>query len=140
MLNNKKFISGIIAGIIAGVAFGIVMAIQGLTPLVAKMIGKESISVEWIVNLIYSAFIGILFVWWFGRKINSIVSALGFGLLQGLIWWVLGALTIRPLVFGLPLQYGNAFDYHNMMFLISHVVYGLVLGGAYFMIARPKVN
>lgn len=132
MISNKKYVGGVVAGLVAGLAFGLTLAIMGQTPLIPKMIGKESLALEWLINLIYSAFIGIFFVWWFGKKVTTLNNSILFGLLHGCIWWVLGALTIRPLVFELPLQYGKAFDTTNMMFLAAHFVYGIVLGFVYY--------
>lgn len=140
MGNNNKYVAGVIAGIVAGLAYGLMMALVGLTPLVAKMTGKESLAIEWMVNLVYSGIIGVLFVWWFEKKLVSIEKSVIFGLIHGIIWWVLGALTLRPLIFGLPLQYGKIFETYNMMFFIGHLIYGVVLGIVFYKMYSIKQN
>lgn len=138
MVNNNKYIAGVIAGIVAGLAYGLMMALVGLTPLVAKMTGKESLAIEWMVNLVYSGFIGVIYIWWFGNKLVTIEKSVIFGLINGIIWWILGALLLRPLVFGLPTQIGHPFETTNLMFLIGHLLYGVVLGLVFFKIYKKR--
>lgn len=139
-MGNNKYVAGVVAGIVAGLAYGLMMALIGLTPLVAKMTGKESIAIEWMVNLVYSGFIGVIYVWWFGNKLLSIEKSVVFGLIHGIIWWILGALILRPLVFGMHIQLGYPFESTNLMFLIGHLVYGVVLGIVYFKVFGMKVK
>lgn len=136
MIRHEKYYAGIGAGIVGGVVFCFIMSIVGLSPLVAKIMEKEYLVLEWMGSLIYSGFIGGLYVWWFGKKTTTIEKSILSGLVHGAVWWMLGALIIRPLVLGLPLQLENPFDATNTMFFLSHLAYGVVLGNIFFQLNR----
>ncbi len=140
MESQKKYIGGIVGGISGGVVFGMMMAMMGMMPMIAKMIGSDSAAVGWIIHLIISATIGITYVWLFGNKTLSAMNGIVYGMIHGVIWWVLGALTIMPLMLGMGVQYGNAFAKMNMMSLMGHIIYGVILGLVFYVMVNKKTQ
>lgn len=50
--------AGIVGGLAGGVVSGMMMQMMGMIPMVAMLVGSESVVVGWIVHLIIAAFIG----------------------------------------------------------------------------------
>lgn len=123
--NNK---AGVIGGIAGGVVFGMLMQMMGMMPMIAMMVGSESVLVGWILHLIISAVTGVLFVMMFGSKVSTNADGVRYGLIYGLIWWVLGPLVIMPVILGMGIQIQNAFGQAQLMSLMGHLVFGVILG------------
>lgn len=118
---------GVIGGLVGGLIFGMLMFMMGMMPMIAMMVGSESVMVGWVVHLLISAATGALFVVAFGTKVKSLSSATMFGAVYGVIWWVLGALIIMPVILGMGVQLASMFDQMRMMSLMGHVIFGVVL-------------
>jgi len=61
--------------------------------------------------------------------------SMGAGIVYGVIWWVLGALIMMPLMLGMSdmiLQIGDA----QWMSLVGHVIFGIVTAGFFTLIQR----
>jgi uncharacterized membrane protein YagU involved in acid resistance len=122
-----NFKSGVIGGLVGGLIFGMMMAMMGMMPMIAMMIGSESVVVGWILHLLISAFTGGVFAVLFQGVVNSYASAVWYGVLYGIIWWVLGAIIIMPVILGMGVQFANMFDQMRIMSMMGHVVFGAVL-------------
>lgn len=132
MKTKNEYIGGILGGLAGGMVFGMMMAMMGMMPMIAKMIGSDSAVVGWVIHFIISATIGVFYAWWFGKLTVTYSKALVFGMIHGVIWWILGALTIMPLMLGMPVQYANAFAQMNLMSLMGHLIYGVILSLLYY--------
>ena len=131
---NSK--AGLIGGLAGGLVFGLMMSMLGMMPLIAKLVGSDSVAVGWAVHIVISLIIGFSYAWWFGRKTVSCGSGTGFGLLHGVIWWVLGPLLVMPVLMGMGPQFANMFATMNMLSLMGHLVYGVITGLTYFAVAK----
>lgn len=153
----------ILAAIVAGVAAGIVMGL-GMQMMMApapdggqvsmmsmvadiplrydrtgSLAQYNKMAVGWIYHLFNSAIIGAFFGLIFGGLIRTYRAGLGWGAFYGLIWWVLGGLTLMPLLLGMP-----AFAPLRMPemrsvavgSLMGHLIYGLILGAVYVALTR----
>ncbi len=60
-------------------------------------------------------------------------SGVGYGLGYGVIWWLLGPLTLMPLFMGMGLgvNWNVAAMTDGMPSLVGHLIYGAVLGSLY---------
>lgn len=126
-----KAVHGALAGVAGGVVFGILMAMMGMLPMVAGLVGSESAVVGGLVHLVISAGIGVLFG--LVAPVAGIGVLLGAGALYGALWWVLGPLVIMPAWLGMPLFTVNQMA---LMSLLGHVIYGLVAGAVLFGLRR----
>ena len=102
------------------------MAMMGMLPVIASMVGSDSAVVGFGVHLMISVLIGLGLTVLFG---NRFLTGYGRGALVGLgygaIWWVLGPLMIMPVMMGMPLF---AVDLTALMSLMGHLIYGVTLG------------
>jgi uncharacterized membrane protein YagU involved in acid resistance len=116
---------GAIAGIGGGIVFGMMMAMMGMLPMVGMLVGSESAAVGFIVHLAISAFIGAVYGVVIGRFPNTTQVALVGGIINGVVWWVLGALVLMPLMLGMS-QMVFVIGGDQWLSLMGHIIYGLV--------------
>jgi uncharacterized membrane protein YagU involved in acid resistance len=127
---TQSLINGVVGGIAGGVVFGLMMTAQGMMPMVAMLARSESVVVGWGVHLIISAFIGAVFGVVASRMPASWGVTLGAGVVNGVVWWVLGALILMPLILGMGemvLQIGDM----QISSLIGHVIFGVIAAAVY---------
>src|ERR671911_3058404 len=94
----QRIIGGVIGGVVGGLVFGAMMAIMGMLPMVAMVVGSESAAIGFLYHMFNSVVIGALFGLIFGRLSHTYGQGTAWGLLYGMIWWVLGPLVLMPLM------------------------------------------
>jgi uncharacterized membrane protein YagU involved in acid resistance len=125
---------GILAGTIGGLLFTVVMVQLGFLPTVAGLIGSTSPLTGFIVHLVISDLIGISYGLLFQRQSYDIGSALGWGVSYGFFWWILGPLTLMPILLGAPPQWTIEAAAGALGSLIGHLVYGAGLGITFYLL------
>jgi len=133
--NIKALTAGILAGVGGGLVFGAMMAMQGMLPMVAMLVRSDNPLVGFVVHLLISAVIGAIYGLVAGRLPQTYGVAILAGAVNGVVWWVLGALILMPLMLGMndmvfqigPMQW---------MSLLGHLVFGVVTGLLYVPLAR----
>ncbi|MGH2537075.1 MAG: hypothetical protein ACRDHL_06755 [Candidatus Promineifilaceae bacterium] len=128
---GRLAIAGAAGGLVGGLALGALMAAMGMLPTVAGLVGSQSAVVGFLVHIAISLFIGATFGLLFGRRSQSYPAGLGWGLLYGAAWWILGPLVLMPLLLGMGLQFGAAFSGPLLMSLMGHLFYGALTGLAF---------
>jgi hypothetical protein len=121
---------GVIGGLVGGVIFGLMMQAQGMMPMVAMLARSENILVGWLVHLLISAFIGAVYGVVAARLPATGTNAVIAGVVNGVVWWVLGALILMPLMLGMNemvLQIGDM----QISSLIGHVIFGVIAAAVY---------
>lgn len=134
----QRIVGGIIGGIVGGLVFGGMMAMMGMLPMVASVVGSESAGVGFIYHMFNSVVIGAIFGLIFGTLSRTYGGGALFGLIYGVIWWVLGPLILMPLLLGMGLQFAAAFTPPMLMSLVGHLVYGLITGLVYVGYAHSR--
>ena len=132
---THRAVYGIVGGLAGGVVFGLLMAMMDMIGMVAQLVGSSSAAVGWIVHLAISAFIGASFAVLLGSLAKTLVPAALVGMGYGVVWWVLGALLIMPAQLGMPVFELNTTAWQSLM---GHLLFGLVLGIVYSVLARRE--
>ncbi len=132
----NRGLAGIVGGLVGGVAFGILMQLTGMIPMVAMLVGSDSALIGWLVHLVISAGIGAGFGVLLGGWATAMAPSTGLGLGYGVLWWVLGGLLIMPAWLGMGVFMFNAMAW---MSLLGHLIYGLLLGVVYALVA-PRLS
>jgi uncharacterized membrane protein YagU involved in acid resistance len=101
---------------------------------VASLIGSTSPLTGFIVHLIISDLIGISYGLLFQRQSYDAGSALGWGLSYGFFWWILGPLTLMPILLGAPPQWTIEAAAGALGSLIGHLIYGAGLGITFYLL------
>lgn len=126
--SRRSLQKGVIAGLIGGLVFGIIMALIGMLPQVGMLIRQNNALVGLLVHMSISALFGAAF-----GVIMSMINAqrpqttLLIGVLYGLFWWVLGALTLMPILLGMP-QRILSIDEMQLYSFLGHILYGVTVG------------
>ncbi len=128
---------GTVSGLVGGSVFGVQMAAMGMLPMVASMIGSESPLIGFVLHMLISAVIGAAYGFIAPRLPQGLTAAAVIGIVYGVIWWVLGALVIMPIIMGMGemvLQVGDP----QVMSLIGHIFFGIVLTSFYALATRSS--
>lgn len=132
---GRRVASGAAGGVAGGLVFGMLMAIMGMLPVVASMVGSDSAAVGFGVHMVISVLIGWGLTVPFAGLLTSYGKAALIGLGYGALWWVLGPLVIMPTVLGMPLF---TVDLPALMSLMGHFVYGIILALVAFRILKAR--
>jgi uncharacterized membrane protein YagU involved in acid resistance len=116
---------GAISGLAGGMVFGMMMGMMGMLPMVGMLVGSENAIVGFIVHMMISAIFGAVYGLAAGRFQASYKTALVGGMINGIVWWVLGALVLMPLMLGMT-EMVFAVGQAQWMSLMGHIIYGLV--------------
>lgn len=119
--------ASVIGGIVAGIIFGIVMHMMGMIPMIASMMGSESVVVGWIIHMIISLIFGL----GFGVMALKSKSIYLLGIIYGIILWVIGPLVIMPMMMGMGTNLMQAFTPDMLMSLMTHIGFALILSFVY---------
>jgi hypothetical protein len=128
---GQRIVGGVVGGVAGGLIFGAWMAMMGMLPMVASVVGSKSAVVGFIYHMFNSVIIGAVFGLIFGALSRNYGQGALFGLLYGVIWWVLGPMILMPLMLGMGLQFGAALTPPMLMSLVGHLAYGLITGLVY---------
>ncbi|MGP4052829.1 DUF6789 family protein [Streptomyces sp. 2A115] len=122
---------GVIAGLAGGVIFTGVMVAVGFLPAVASLVGSDSAVVGLVIHLLISQVIGVTYAVFFRRRSFDPASGIGWGVSYGFLWWVLGNLTLLPVLLGAAPQWSATALAVSFPSLVGHLAYGAVLGLVY---------
>ena len=88
----QRLVAGIIGGVVGGLAFGALMAMMGMLPMVASIVGSSKLAVVgFLYHMFNSVVIGALFGLILGGLSHTYTQGAMFGLLYGVVWWVVGS-------------------------------------------------
>lgn len=132
-MSGKNLRLGIYGGLAGGLVFGLLMGMMGMLPMIGQMVGVPSAAAGFAVHMLMSAAIGAAFAVLLGRLAREWRGALGTGVGYGAAWWLLGPLTLMPLLMGMGL--GANWNAHalaqNVPSLLGHLLFGAILGFTY---------
>jgi len=114
------------------------MAVMGMLPMVGMLIRQENAFVGFIVHMGISAFIGAFYGLVISRFDNSSRTAVIGGVINGVVWWALGALILMPLGLGMT-DMVFAIGQPQWMSLLGHIIYGLITAFVFRYLARRGI-
>ena len=131
---RRDIAAGAAAGLIGGLVFSWAQQAQGMRAAVAGLVGVTSLGAGVALDLLISIFIGATFGAIFRYQSLGYAPTISSGVLYGLLWWILGPLTIVPALTGAgptwSLQEANA----ALPSLVGHVLYGALTGLSYYVL------
>jgi uncharacterized membrane protein YagU involved in acid resistance len=127
--------AGIGAGLVGGLVFGIMMAMMGMLSMVAMLVGSGSAVVGFLVHMLISATIGAVYGLVAVRLPEGWGVAVVAGAVNGIVWWVLGALLMMPLMLGMG---DMVFVVGEMQWwsLVGHLLFGIVTAVAFIPLSQ----
>lgn len=131
---GRRISAGTIGGIAGGLVFGVLMAMMGMLPMIAMMVGSDSAGVGFGVHLLISVLIGLGLTAPFAGLLKSYGRGAVIGLAYGALWWVLGPLLIMPTMLGMPVFMIDAAAVWSLM---GHLLYGIILALVAVRVLKP---
>ncbi len=125
---------GALAGLVGGLLFTLVMLQVGFLPTVASLVGSDSSTTGFLLHLVIADAIGATYGLLFRRQAYDLGSAMGWGAAYGFCWWVLGWLTLLPVLLGGSPAWDAATAASRFPALVGHLVYGAGLGVVYYLL------
>ncbi|WP_257346947.1 DUF1440 domain-containing protein [Pseudalkalibacillus decolorationis] len=119
--------ASVVGGIVAGIVFGILMQMMGKMPMIAGMMGSQSIAVGWMIHMVISIVFGAAF----GMMATNIKKVYLFGIVYGVMIWIVGPLLMMPLMMGMGTSLAAAFTPPQLMNLATHIMFALILSFVY---------
>lgn len=135
-LRKNGLIPGALAGLVGGLVLGAAMSQLGEPPAFAILVMADLAVISFIVYMIVAAMMGAglgLLVW---HQRPGAGETLFWGLTYGILWWVLGPLTLLPLFAGEALAWDIHLAQENFPALLGHLLYGAATGLALAAIRR----
>ena len=123
---------GALAGVAGGLLFTVVMVAVNELPQVAELIGARTPAVGLVVHLAIAVLIGVSYAVLFRRRSFDLASGIGWGVSYGFLWWVLGNLTLLPVLLGTAPQWSAVAITAGFPSLVGHLAYGAGLGAVYY--------
>lgn len=119
---------GAVSGLMGGLIFTVVMVRVGFLPTVARLVGSTSPLTGFLAHLVIADLIGVSYGVLFRRQSYDIGSALGWGVAYGFFWWILGPLTLLPILLGAPPRWTVEVAAGLTASLVGHLAYGAAVG------------
>ncbi|WP_229662403.1 hypothetical protein [Agromyces bauzanensis] len=95
-------LGGVGGGIAGGMVFGMLMAMMGMLPTIASMVGSDSALVGFGIHMMISIAIGLGLTVPFGGVLTGYGRGVLIVLAYGALWWDLGPLLLMPLMMSMP--------------------------------------
>jgi hypothetical protein len=89
---------GLVASLIGGLIFSLVMASTGALSQIANLFASSSLVLGFVVHFLISIPIGVSYGVFFHHESPTIGAGVIWGMLYGLVWWILGPLTFLPIL------------------------------------------
>ena len=132
---SRTIQAGIVSGLVGGSVFGGLMAAGGMLPMVAGLAGSTSVVIGFVLHMLISAFIGATYSLIAVRLPWQLTVQTAAGAVYGIVWWVLGALIMMPLLLGMGEMVFQVGDM-QLMSLVGHTIFGFVMGVSFLLLRR----
>jgi uncharacterized membrane protein YagU involved in acid resistance len=127
---------GVIASLVGGVLFSLVMASTGALSRLASLVDSTSPVLGFAIHLCLSIAIGLSYALLFQRESPSMGAGILWGMVYGLVWWVLGPLTLFPLLLSGSFSWTPLAATAALPELIGHLLYGATTAMVFLVLER----
>ncbi|MBI4278027.1 MAG: NAD(P)/FAD-dependent oxidoreductase [Armatimonadetes bacterium] len=131
---RRDLLAGAAAGLAGGLVFGWAMRAQAYMVTVAGLLGLQSAEAGLALHVLIATVVGAGFGAVFRYQPHSHAATISSGLMYGLLWWIVGPLTLTPLLAGQKPAWSLAETSAAFPTLIGHLLYGGVVGAAFYIL------
>jgi len=132
----QSLIVGGVGGLLGSWIFAWGIDNANFFPLVAGLVRSQSMMVGGLLHYGIGTVIGVTFGLLFPRDLRGPGTGLAWGINYGMVWWLLGPLTLMPLLNGQASTWSLTAVQGAFPSLISHILYGALVGFASGVAAR----
>jgi hypothetical protein len=135
-VGSRRLVAVTAATLVAGVAMGVVQqTVTGSIAVIGSLYGVGNVGVGWITHLFHSVVFGVVFAAVLAlprvrRSVQRSAHTVGLGVAYGVFLWLFAAGVVMPLWLqsaGIPATVPRL----NLPGLLTHALWGVVLGGVY---------
>ena len=127
---TQAVIVGGLGGVVGSWVFARGVEAAEFFPLVARLMGSNAMTLGRLLHYTIGITIGISFGLLFSRDMQGVGSSLVWGLDYGLVWWIIGPMTLLPILLGSETR--PDWSLHaaqaNVPSLVAHMLYGAIVG------------
>lgn len=127
---------GMIASVIGGLTFSGIMAATGALSSIAGLMGSSSPVLGFAIHVCISLPIGMSYGLLFQRESPTVGAGAFWGMLYGTVWWVLGPLTLFPVLLTGSFSWTTAAANATLPQLIGHILYGMITAFVFLFLER----
>ena len=131
---TRDAIFGAIAGAIGGLLLALALQAKGMMSDTAGLIGLTSIESGIGIHLLISAIAGAGYGALFRYLPGTYAAAISNGVIYGLIWWIIGPLTLSPILMGQGPSWSLNDAGTSFLNLTGHILYGGFTGLAFYLL------
>jgi NADH dehydrogenase len=132
---TRDAIFGAIAGAIGGLLLALALQAKGMMSDTAGLIGLTSIESGIAIHLLISAIAGAGYGALFRYLPGTYAAAISNGVIYGLIWWIVGPLTLSPILMGHGPSWSLNEAGTSFLNLTGHILYGGFTGICFYALA-----
>ena len=125
---RREIAAASVAGLVGGLIIAAAMQERGLTVEVTGLLGLSSSAGGLSLHMLLAALAGAAFGAIFRYQPHSYATTITSGVIFGLLVWIIGPLTLRPLLDGASLTWSTTEAAAAFPSLIGHLLYGGVTG------------
>ena len=131
---RPHLLAGAVAGLAGGVVLGWTAQAQGYMSAIAPLVGLRPDSGGIALHLVASTLMGLGFAAIFRYEPQNYAAMISGGTLYGLLWWIVGPLTLQPLLTGNGPTWSLAQADAAFPSLIGHLLYGGITGFSFYVL------
>jgi len=132
---RRYLLAGAGAGLVGGLVFAWAIGAQGMMGTAAGLLGLTLSGAGLVGHLLASALLGAGLGALIRYQPRNYAATISSGLLYGLLWWIVGPLTLRPLFIpGLELNWSLVQAAEHFPSLIGHLLYGGLAGWGTYLV------
>jgi len=128
---GRAIVAGGAAGLTAALIFSRWMYEGGFFPLIAGFGGSGSHFTSVLLHFAVACVIGCTFGMVFQNDVRNLGSSMGWGMAYAIFWWILGPMTVFPVVYGQRPDWSASHASELFGPLVGYIFYGLILGIVY---------
>ena len=123
-ISGGAILRGGLAGLLGAGLLGVMLNVQDQLMAFAAMMDSDSRSAAWLITLLIGLVSGLAFSLLYPRPTDGAGAGLVRGMVYGFFWWVLGGLTLVPLISGAGLPWQLEEVRHKFATLPAYLLFG----------------
>ncbi|MCZ6529702.1 MAG: NAD(P)/FAD-dependent oxidoreductase [Chloroflexi bacterium] len=131
---RRDALIGALAGIIGGFILALALQAKGMMSDTAGLIGLTSIESGLALHLTVSTLAGAGYGALFRYQRGAYAAAISTGVIYGLIWWIVGPLTLSPILMGQGPTWSLGEAGASFLNLTGHILFGGITGFSFYVL------
>ena len=123
-ISSGVILRGSLAGVLSAGLLGVMLNVQDQLVTFAAMMDSDSRSNAWLITLFIGLLAGTVFSLLYPRPTEGAGAGLIRGMVYGFLWWVVGGLTVVPLLSGTGLNWQLEEVQHSFATLPAYLLFG----------------